>query len=66
MNLRDFLINHRDPNLIPMILDQVINGVDELHHLSYVHRKLNLDHIVMNADPLEVKIIDFKESIPIT
>jgi serine/threonine protein kinase len=37
----------------------VINGVDELHMLGYIHKDLKPENIVLNIDPLEVKVIDF-------
>lgn len=38
---------------------QVINGIDELHKLGFVHRDLKPDNVVLNLKPLEVKVIDF-------
>jgi serine/threonine protein kinase len=42
---------------------QVIKGVNELHQLGYVHRDLKPDNIVLNLEPLEVRVIDFDASV---
>ena len=37
----------------------MIQGVMELHRLGKVHRDLKLENVVLNLDPLVVKVIDF-------
>ena len=41
----------------------VIEGVKELHELGYIHRDLKPDNIVLNLDPLEVRLIDFDAAV---
>jgi serine/threonine protein kinase len=62
MDFRDYLRNHRDPQMLPLILRQVIEGVIQLHGLGFVHRDLKPENIVLNLNPLEVRIIDFTAS----
>jgi len=52
MNLEEYLEEHRDPPQLPLILDQVINGLSELHSLGYVHRALDPTHVMLNLAPL--------------
>src|SRR6478672_8803661 len=51
MNLEEYLEEHRDPLQLPLILDQVINGLSELHSLGYVHRTLDATHVMLNFAP---------------
>jgi len=44
------------------IFAKVISGVKEIHHLGFVHRDLKPDNVVLNLDPLEVRVIDFDRS----
>lgn len=37
-------------------------GVKDLHNLGYVHLDLNPSNFVLNLNPLEVRLIDFKQS----
>lgn len=41
----------------------IIEGLKELHSLGYIHKDLKPENIVLNLDPLEVKLIDFDRSI---
>jgi serine/threonine protein kinase len=40
----------------------VIRGVREMHALGYVHTNLNLENILINIDPPDVKISDFENA----
>ena len=66
MNLEDYLYDHRDPSQLPLILEQVLNGVNELHTLGYAHRALNPTHVMLNLNPLDVRVINFTRSAPLT
>ena len=59
MNLREYIRKHRNPEQLKLIMLHIIQGINELHSLSYVHRDLKPDNIVVNLIPLEVRIIDF-------
>ena len=59
MTLRTYLRHHRKPEDLNKILLEALNGLEELHELGYIHRDLKPDNIVLNLEPLEVKIIDF-------
>jgi serine/threonine protein kinase len=59
MDFRDYLRNHRDPLVLPLILQQVVEGLIQLHSLGYTHRDLKPENILLNLDPLEVRINDF-------
>ena len=63
MTLREYLDNYRDPKQIREIFVNVLNGVNELHTLGYVHRDLKPDNVVLNREPLEVAVIDFNRAI---
>lgn len=41
------------------IILRIIDGVEELHNLGFVHRDLKPDNVMMNLNPLEVRVIDF-------
>ena len=66
MDFRDYLRLHRDPLILPLILQQIVEGLIQLHSLGYVHRDLKPENILLNLDPLEVRINDFSTSIPRT
>ena len=66
MDFRDYLRHHRDPLVIPLILQQVVQGLIQLHSLGYIHRDLKPENILLNLDPLEVRITDFTTSTPTT
>ena len=66
MNFRDYLRNHLDPAVLPLILQKIVEGLIQLHSLGYVHRDLKPENVVLNLDPLEVKIIDFITSYSTT
>jgi serine/threonine protein kinase len=59
MDLRKFLDYHRQPALLNKIFHEVIEGVQQLHDLGFVHRDLKPDNIVLNVEPLKVAVIDF-------
>lgn len=59
MDFRDYLRRHRNPRQLLDIMAQIINGIQEIHSLGYVHRDLKPDNIVLNLNPLDVRIIDF-------
>ena len=64
MDFRDYLREHRDPSVVPLILNQVIDGLEQLHAMGFVHRDLKPENIVLNLDPLEVRLTDFDVSFP--
>lgn len=66
MNYRQYLDSHRDPIQIPLILAQIVQGLEQVHELGFIHRDLRPENIVLSLDPLEVRIIDFTESFPKT
>ena len=66
MDLRKYLTKQRDPEILPAILIQIIDGIDQLHKLGFTHRDLKPENIVLNLDPLEVRLIDFNSSFPST
>ena len=45
-------------------MEQVCNGVMELHALGYTHRALEPSHVVIRLAPLEVRVISFSGAIP--
>lgn len=63
MTLRDYIRNNRCPKDLNKILLHVVNGVEELHHIGYQHRDLKPDNIVLNINPLEVRVIDFNRVV---
>ena len=64
MDFRSYLRKHRDPIVLPKILELVIEGLEQLHYLGYVHRDLKPENTVLNLHPLEVRIIDFIIAYP--
>jgi serine/threonine protein kinase len=67
MDLRTYLIKHRDYRKLSEILLQVVAGLKELHGLGFVHRDLKPENIVLdNGHPIKVALIDFDRSLPIT
>ena len=62
-DLRQYLLEHRDPASLPEILRQTASGLQELHELGFVHRNMKPDNIVVNIDPLHVAIIDFNRAL---
>jgi serine/threonine protein kinase len=64
MDFRDYLRDHRDPLVLPLILKQLAEGIAQLHGLGFSHRDLRPEIIVLNLDPLQVKITDFTASYP--
>ena len=64
MTLSEYRSTHYDPRALPMIFAQVIQGVEELHSLGFIRRALTPDHIVLNRDPLDVRLISFTLSFP--
>ena len=57
---------HNDRCLLPAIMEQVCNGVMELHALGYTHRALEPSHVVLNLAPLDVKVIRNRKTQPRT
>lgn len=45
------------------IIEQIINGLSEIHSMGIIHNDLKLDNILYDPISLEVKIIDFSTSI---
>jgi len=63
MDFRDYLRLHRDPLILPLILQQIVEGLIQLHDFGYTHRDLKPENILLNLDPLEVRISDFTTSV---
>lgn len=63
MNLRQYLYRQREPEQLKQIMKLVIKGIEQLHQLGYVHRDLKPDNIVLNLEPLDVRVIDFDASL---
>ena len=66
MNLEEYLHDHRDSTSLTLIMEQVVNGVSELHSLGYAHRALDPTHVMLNLNPLDVRVINFTKSFPHT
>ncbi len=66
MDFRDYLRHHRDPLVLPLILQQIVEGLIQLYSLGYIYRDLKPENIILNLDPLEVRITDFTTSTPTT
>lgn len=64
MCLEQYLEERRDRSQLPHIMEQVCNGVMELHALGYTHRALEPSHVVLNLAPLEVRLISFSGAVP--
>ena len=54
MDLEQYVSEHRDWSQLQLILEQVCDGVLELHHLGFTHRALEPAHLVLNLAPLNV------------
>lgn len=59
MSFRSYLRKHRQPEQLKLILLEAISGIEQLHELGFVHRDIKPDNIVLNLQPLEVRLIDF-------
>ena len=59
MDYKEYLEQHRDPKHLPRIVEQVIDGVESIHQLGYVHRDLKQYNIMITLRPLTATIIDF-------
>ncbi|XP_053179910.1 homeodomain-interacting protein kinase 1-like [Scomber japonicus] len=64
MTLRDFLMDQR--NFTPLCFDEVraiieqsASGLKALKDINVIHSDLKLDNIMLNVQPLTVKLIDF-------
>ena len=66
MTYREYLRSHKDTRHLAKILMDVGKGLKELQGIGYVHRDLKPENIVVNLRPLQVKIIDFNRSYPVT
>jgi serine/threonine protein kinase len=55
-------MNHRRPAELNKILLLIVNGVEDLHNMGYVHRDLKPDNVVLTLFPLEVRVIDFERA----
>mgnify|MGYP001764488997 CR=1 FL=1 len=62
MTFRDYIQKHRRPEELNKILLSIANGVEEIHLMGYVHRDLKPENVVMNLEPLEVRVIDFERA----
>jgi serine/threonine protein kinase len=54
------LLNKYNKNYI---VEQLINGIYEIHSMGIIHNDLKLDNILYDPASLEVKIIDFSTSL---
>jgi len=48
-----------------VVFREIVKGVMELHSMGYVHRDLKPQNVVLNLQPLEVRLIDFGNSMPV-
>ena len=64
MCLEQYLSESKDRSLLPTIMEQICNGVMELHAIGYTHRALEPSHVVLNLAPLEVRVISFSGALP--
>ena len=55
---------HQDRSQLRFILEQVCDGVLELHHIGFTHRTLEPAHVVLNLAPLHVQLISFSNAVP--
>lgn len=62
MTYREFLSDNRCQRQISQIVQQIVEGIEELHKLGYVHRDLKPENIMLNFQPLRVYIIDFNRA----
>jgi serine/threonine protein kinase len=44
-------------------LIHIVNGIQELHGLGYIHRDIKPDNVVLNINPFEVRVIDFNATV---
>ena len=65
-DLRYYLCFRRQPKQLNAILVKMIEGIQQLHKLGYVHRDLKPDNVVLSLDPLDVRLIDFNRFYPLT
>ena len=48
LDLALYLKQERDHDLDKRILDQLINGVSELHQLGFIHGDLRAEHVMLD------------------
>ena len=54
MDLEQYVSEQRDRSQLQLILEQVCDGVLELHQLGFTHRALEPAHVVLTLAPLNV------------
>jgi serine/threonine protein kinase len=62
LDFRQYLRKRRCPKELNIIFIQIIQGLQELRELGYVHRDLKPDNVVVSFQPLHAVLIDFNRS----
>jgi len=62
MTFQTYLYDWAIGSEIKDILIQIVEGLEQLHHLGWVHRDLKPSNIVLNRSPLKAVLIDFNHS----
>jgi serine/threonine protein kinase len=64
MDLEQYMSEQRYRSQLRHIMEQVCDGVLELHNIGFTHRALEPAHIVLNLAPLQVQLISFSYAVP--